>query len=389
MRWFRRIFLGLAAVVLVGVAGLYFTGNAHILYGLWPTYFSGKSKPDIDDLPHFNVSTIPADHPQSWPESPLKNQRSLAAHFIASMDSLSTCAFVVVHKDSLLFEQYWNGYTIHTLSNSFSMAKSFTSMLIGKALEEGYINSLDQKAAHYIPSLNEGLSSQITIRHLLQMSSGIPFGESYASPFGYMAKAYYGKDLVAETLPYKAAVSPGSLWAYEGGNTVLLGMIIRAATGRSPSRYFFEKFWSCIGAENTAHWNLDHEGGLEKTFSGFYATARDFARIGKLYLHNGVWGKDTLLSPDFVNQSLTPCGIPDASGENCYWYGYQWWLGKYQGMDFFSCRGMRGQYIIGIPALDLVVVRLGHQQRADRQDHMPPDMYLYMDAAQSLIGTQN
>jgi CubicO group peptidase (beta-lactamase class C family) len=385
MKWIKRIILSLLAVIILAAVGLYATGNQHIIYGLGPTYFSGKSKPDIDDMRHFHVSTIPADQPQPWPVHSRFGQPTLDAGFLSSMDSLATCALVVIHNDSLLFEQYWNGYSDTTLSNSFSMAKSFTAMLIGKALEEGYIRSLDQKASDFIPSLSGGKSADITIRHLLQMSSGIPFGESYSSPFGYMAHAYYGRDLIAETLPFQATTEPGTLWTYEGGNTVLLGLIIRAATGRTPSKYFFEKFWSCLGAEKTAHWNLDHEGGMEKTFSGFYATARDFARIGKLFMHKGVWGKDTLLQPTFVDEAIRPCRIPDVSGEECTWYGYQWWLGHYKGFDFFSCRGMRGQYIIGIPELNLVVVRLGHQQRADRRDHMPPDIYLYMDAAAALL----
>ena len=123
---------------------------------------------------------------------------------------------------------------------------------------------------------------------------------------------------------------------------------------------------------------------MEKTFSGFYATARDFARIGKLYLHNGVWESDTILSPSFVTECITPNEVPDALGEKCYWYGLHWWLGENQGKKFYACRGLRGQYIIVIPEDNLVVVRLGHDQLKERVRHMTPDMFMYMDIANEI-----
>lgn len=381
MMWIKRIVIALLIIVALAVMALLVTGNSHILRGLPSTYFSGKSKPDIYDMEYFDVSTIPADKPEAWPLHARYNQYTLGAEDQAKVDSFETTALLVFYKDSLLFEKYYLGATDTTHSNSFSMAKSFTAMLIGKAIDEGYIQSVDQKVGDFLPEFKSGKNAELTIRHLLTMTSGIPFGESYASPFGYMAKAYFGKDLTKETMGFSVERDPGTLWAYEGGNTVLLGMIVKQATGRTPSRYFFEKFWSCIGAQHTAYWNLDHENGLEKTFTGFYSTARDFARIGQLYMHRGIHGVDTLLSPSFVDECLTPCNVPDDKGENCYWYGYQWWLGQHEGDAFFSCRGMRGQYIIGIPSKDLLIVRLGHQQSPERTDHMPPDLYNYISTA--------
>jgi CubicO group peptidase (beta-lactamase class C family) len=384
MLWLKRIFYGLLIIVGLAVVGLMATGNSHILYGIGQTWLIGKKSPDINDMSHFSVSTIKADHPEPWPLHRKFNLLPMPGNRIASVDSFETTALLVFKNDSLLFEKYWDDYSEKTTSNSFSMAKSFTAMLIGKAIEEGYIKSLDQKVGDFIPEYNGGKDAALTIRHLMQMSSGIPFGESYASPFGYMAKAYYGRELQEETFKYHVDKDPGTVWAYEGGNTVLLGLIIRKATGRTPSQYFFEKFWSCLGAETDAHWNLDHENGIEKTFSGFYATARDFARIGKLYMHHGVWGNDTLLSPEFVQQCLSPVNIPDVNGENTTWYGLQWWMGKWEGKDFFSCRGLRGQYIICVPEDNLIVVRLGHAQSKERKDHMPPDMYLYLNVAHDI-----
>lgn len=387
MRILKRILIGLAAILLLAVVALYFTGNEHVLNGIGKTYLIGKTKPDIDDMDYFDLSTIAADHPEPWPIHAKYNLGKIPDEYTARVDSLGTTAFLVIKDDAILFEKYWGKTDEKTLANSFSMAKSFTAMLVGKAIEEGFIQSLDQPVGDFLPEFTTGESSKLTIRHLLQMTSGIPFGESYSSPFGYVARSYYGKDLIKETMKFRVEKTPGTLWAYEGGNTVLIGMILKKATGRTPSEYFFQKFWSCIGAESTAYWNLDHEGGMEKTFSGFYATARDFARIGKLYHHGGVWENDTILSPAFVAESLVPNEVPDVHGEKCNWYGLHWWLGEHDGKKFYSCRGLRGQYIAVVPEENLVVVRIGHNQHKERVGHMPPDLFMYLDIV-SAISTQ-
>lgn len=377
----KRIVAGILIFLALAAAGLYVTGNDHIFYGIGQTYLAGKSKPDIYDMSYFDVTEIKADQPEPWPLSSSYNRANIPPRYQAILDSMETTAYLVFRNDSLLFERYWMGANESTLTNSFSMAKSFTAILVFKAIEEGFIKGLDQPVGDFIPEFKEGKNAVLTIRHLMQMTSGIPFGESYSSPFGYVAKSYYGHQLIEETMKFRVEKEPGTYWAYEGGNTVLLGMIIERATGRSVSEYMFQKVWSCIGAEHQAHWNLDDEGGMEKTFSGFYATARDFARFGKLYLNDGIWNGDTLISPEHVEESITPNLVPDDKGEPCKWYGLHWWLGERNGNRFFSCRGLRGQYIVGIPAENLVIVRLGHLQKKERVDHMPPDLFAYIELA--------
>jgi len=385
MKWIKRIFLSIVVLLGLAVLALIATGNQQVLYGIGKTYLIGKSKPDIDDLHYFETRKIPADQPQPWVKSAQFGQVTPGANWLARFDSMETTALLVIHRDSLLFEGYYRDGSDTLRSNSFSMAKSFTAILIGVAVDEGYITSLDQPVSDFIPEFAEGKGAVLTIRHLLQMASGIPFGESYNSPFGFMAKAYYGKNLVEETMKYRVESEPGTKWAYEGGNTILLGMILERATGRTVSQYFFEKIWSCIGAESAAYWNIDKPGGLEKTYTGVYATAKDFARIGKLWMGGGVWENDTLVSPSFVAESVRPCNIPDENGEPCTWYGLHWWIGSHKGHEMFSCRGLRGQYIICIPSLELLVVRTGHQQSKERVDHMPTDLFWYTDAAMEMI----
>jgi CubicO group peptidase (beta-lactamase class C family) len=388
MRILKRFLFGLLATLAIAIAALYITGNEHILYGLRSTYLIGKSKPDIYDMEYFDVSTIKADKPEPWPLSKDFNKKNLSAEELTLHAQYESTAFLVIKNDSLLFEQYFADGSEKARSNTFSMAKSFVSLMIGKAIEEGYIKNVNQKVSDFIPEFDKGLGEDLTIKHLLQMSSGIPFGESYGNPFGFMAKAYFGKNLIEETLQFEVASTPGQGWIYEGGNTILLGMIVSRATGRSCSEYFHQKFWSCIGTEEDAYWNLDKPDGMEKVFSGFYATARDYGKIGRLMIHEGVLGNDTVISPAFMKDSFTPCMIKDISpkgtGENCYWYGYQWWLGEVDGIPFYNCRGLRGQYVVAIPSLDLVMVRLGHTQSAERERHMPKDMIEWIRMAKRI-----
>jgi CubicO group peptidase (beta-lactamase class C family) len=384
--WIKRLSIGLIVLTGLLVVGLFATGNGHIFAGFSKTYLIGKPNPDIDDKALFDVSIIPSDLANPWPLSPALNQLAPSADQLLLMDTMQTTAFLVFHRDTLVFEQYWMDGGREVVSNSFSMAKSFTSMLIGKAIDEGFIKNVDQPVGDFLPEFKTGSNAALTIRHLLTMTSGIPFGEAYFNPFGYMAKAYYGSDLISATEGYAVEKTPGTFWVYEGGNTVLLGLIVKEATGRQPSEYFFQKFWSCVGAEYPAYWNLDRAGGMEKTFSGFYATARDYGRIGKLMMNQGVWDKDTLLSPQWVADSFTSCMVPDHRNQPASWYGLQWWIGQYQNEPFYSARGLRGQYIIMMPKQDLVVVRLGHKQSKERVENMPPDIFVYMDAAKAVAG---
>lgn len=378
MRLIKKLFFAVFAIVVIAIAALYISGNEHILFGLRSTYLIGKNKPDIDDMAYFDLAVLPADKPEEWPMASAFNAKGLSAADESLHAQYQSTAFLVFKNDSLLFEKYFNDGGEKVKSNSFSMAKTFVAMMVGKAIEEGYIKGVDQKVVDFIPELKGPYAKELTIAHLLQMSSGIPFGESYGNPFGYMAKAYFGKDLIHETLKFEVSQRPGEGWIYEGGNTVLLGLLLHRATGRTCSAYFHHKFWSCIGAQDTAYWNLDHPGGMEKVFSGFYATAKDYARVGQLFNHDGIIGQDTILSPAFLKEMFTPCMnkdiSPTSSNEDCFWYGYQLWMGTFEGEPFYSVRGLRGQYIITIPSRDIIIVRLGHEQSKERVEHMPVDM---------------
>ncbi len=374
MKRLLKLLALVAAVLGVAVLALLLTGNAHILYGLPSTYFSGKTRPDIDDFAYHTVRTVSAGEPQPWAESKLADS-ALETADQNFLDSLESAAFLVVCRDTLIYEWYGEGCHESALINSFSMAKSFTSMAIGAAVDRGAI-ALDEPVATYLPRFNEGQSARMTVRHVLQMRSGIDFGESYANPFGYQAKAYFGKDLWGITAPYRASQEPGTEWKYEGGNTVLLNEVLTASTGDVLSEAFSRDVWQRIGAEADAHWAIDNEGGHERAFSAFFATARDFARIGRLMLHKGQWNGKTLLSEAWVDASLSPVGVPDMDGKAIENYGFQWWLAPKEMRPWhFSARGMRGQYIVVVPDEELVIVRLGSKRiEAQTEQGMTPDL---------------
>ena len=265
-----------------------------------------------------------------------------------------TVAFLVIKNDSLHYEKYFSGYNEASLVASFSMAKSLTSILIGCALEDGLIKSVEEPVVSYIPELkNEGMD-KVTIKHLLQMTSGIKFNESYINPFGDAATYYYGTNIKKAIYKRKLINQPGTTFSYSSGDTQMLGLVLeRALKGKTITAYLEEKIWKPLGMEYDATWSMDREkDGIEKTFGSINARARDFAKLGSLYLHNGSWNGKQIVSKEWVALSttadLTEGGVP--------YYKYQWWL---QANGSYMAQGILGQYVYVCPAKNLVIVRLG------------------------------
>jgi CubicO group peptidase (beta-lactamase class C family) len=354
--------------LLIGI--LYLTGNGYLARGIYCTYLHGKIKPDIDDQSFFDTRKINRGEAINLPAK----LNVLSNENVAFLNSTESEAFLVFKNDTLVSEWYGNYGADSTHWNSFSMAKSVISLLIGCAIEDGQISSLQDPISKYIA----WSGNDVTLEQLLHMSSGIPFGESYSSPFGYMAKAYYHSDLKAITAPFKVEQTPGSYWSYEGGNTVLLGMVLEAATQKKISNYFEEKIWTKIGAASPAYWNLDTENGFEKPFTGVYATAKDFGMLGQCILHHGKVNGQEIIDSAYLAQSFEPWAIQYGKNSVCDWYGLHWWMGEVDGVKFKSARGMRGQYIVIIPEKNMVVVRIGHQQSKERINQMPVDMLTYI-----------
>tara|TARA_R110000868_G_scaffold138110_1_gene351937 strand:- start:1257 stop:2366 length:1110 start_codon:yes stop_codon:yes gene_type:complete len=267
----------------------------------------------------------------------------------------NTVAFIVIRSDSILYEKYLYGYNESSIVPSFSMAKSFTSILIGCAIDDGLIQSVDDFVTEYLPELKNSGFQKVKIKHLLQMTSGIDFNEGYSNPFGHVATFYYGRNLRKSSSKLKFKSEPGINFEYVSGNTQILGLVLESVLKEQTiSKYFESKIWKPLGMEYAASWSIDRKkDGIEKTFCCLNARARDFAKIGRLYLNKGNWNGQQIVSEDWINQSIKK----DKTEGSVSFYQYQWWLPKRSG-DFMA-QGILGQFIYVSPDKDLIFVRLG------------------------------
>jgi CubicO group peptidase (beta-lactamase class C family) len=366
-KFFKGIFVFLLAIIILCSAFAIVTGRAYLFKAVYYN-FAG-----IDDYKIFTNNKVANGIPQPWPVSPLYNKITSPDTLVRMLADLETVAVVVIRNDSLLYEKYWDGYSDSSFSNSFSMAKSITSLLIGVAIKEGKIKSVGERVSNYLREFKEGLAADLTIKDLLTMSSGSNWDESYSDPLSVTTESYYGSNLYKTATGVKIMKKPGTYHSYKSGDTELLGLIIEKVTGRSLSEYASEKLWRPLGAEQPALWSMDHEKGNEKAFCCFNSNARDFARIGQLMLDSGKWRGNALIDSAYFVQSVTACNIPDEEGLPCDYYGYQWWIRPaYPGV--FYARGILGQYIIVIPSKKTVIVRLGHRPSDQRINGAPAEI---------------
>ena len=232
-----------------------------------------------------------------------------------------------------------------------------------------------------MPEFCESENSEITIKHLLTQSSGLDWDENYYNPLGQIAKAYYGNDLRSLITNIKSIGPPGRVFKYHSSSTQLLAFIAEEATGQTVSEYASEKLWKPMGAKHPALWNTDTEGGDEKAFCCINSNARDFARLGKLYMHNGNWNGIQILDSSYVKEATLFTDLLDENGNNNVNYGYQFWLAERQGLSIFYARGLLGQYVICIPEKNMIVVRLGRKFGNYLEDGHHDDFYAFIDAA--------
>ncbi|MEO0340413.1 MAG: serine hydrolase, partial [Bacteroidota bacterium] len=301
------------------------------------------------------------------------------------LDKTRTVAFLVMRNDTILYEYYTNGYEQYTPVNSFSMAKSYISTLIGIAKDEDLIKDLDAPVTDYLPNLPSDLK-KVTLRNLLEMRTGLDYNESYASPFSDAAVYYYGRKLEKQYQKLKLASEPDSYFQYRSVNTQLLAEVVEEVYQKPLNEILQEKIWKPLGSEQAASWSVDNK--KDQTFKAFCclnAVARDFARLGLLFMNEGSWYGDQIVSKEWVKEATT-----FSEPRNYFRYTYQWWQHpvyrnysdtldlpsvyerfestnkagetiervRYPG-DSYSARGHLGQYIYVNPTERIVIVRLG------------------------------
>lgn len=370
---------------------LIFLGTFAIVYLFLPFHYQQIIRhnfANVDDYKFFTgKEQPPAQHPKPWQLDSTYNVKQPSAQSLDFMKKQTTCAFLVIKDDKIIYEYYGEEYDKNTYSGSFSMAKTVTSLLLGKAIEEGYIKGVDDKIIDYVPQLNKIAFKDVTIKHLLTMSACIDYNESYVNPFAPAARIYYQKYLKGDFSKIKLRDKPGSYWEYQSICTLLLGEAIRNATKQDLSDYCFAKLWNPMGAEKGFIWSTDEEGGSEKAFCCFNTTARDFARFGKLLLHKGMYDTTRLMPLTYMEQMYIPQNqLKTQDGRTVDWYAYQNWIVHHKGLEIPYYRGILGQLIFAIPQKNAIVVRLGKKISKEIDAHETRvDIYNYLDAALEVL----
>lgn len=361
---FRKVVLGVLVAATVGGIGFWFTldREARAVLATLPTdtdiLFWNEGQRDagfraLDRLP-FLVSSrvVPAGGPvRPLPPGP---PLDLKLDVDAYMAGQRSAALLVVHDGKLRLERYGLGFDATGRWTSFSVAKSITSTLVGAALKDGYIRSMDDKVSDYIPAMAGSAYDAVSIRQLLTMTSGVRWNEDYSDPQSDVARfnnhqPEEGVDALVDYLRHLPRdVAPGSRWHYSTGETNLVGILVSAATGKPLSTYLSEKIWAAAGMEQQATWLL---GRSDHEISGccIQAATRDFARFGMFILDGARVDGRSIVPEGWLTEATTErVGI----GEPGRGYGYQWWT---YADGSFAARGIFGQGIFIDPKRRIVI----------------------------------
>lgn len=293
----------------------------------------------------------------------------------AFAEGRNTQGVVVIRGGEIVAEWYAPGADQDSWAASWSMAKSFTSALIGIAIDDGLIRSVDEPMVTYYPEFAGTPREDIALRDVLQMASGLDWVEDYDPAAIEDSDIIQAVLFQANQLDYAvsqpALHEPGTTFNYSSGDTMLLSGVIEQATGMSVAEYAEEELFGPLGIDQVDWWQ--DADGHTLTYCCLDTTTRDFARFGQLYLDGGAWGDEQVVPAEWVADSLTPSPAFDG-------YGYQWWLtGNSDDYrlpeDLFSARGHDGQFIYVIPSLDLVVVRNGLYVKHDGPSVADPNLF--------------
>ena len=372
---------GILAIVIFGGIFL-FLMIAMLVYS--PTYVYRTlawQESDAFDWQKFPAHPLQASptayHFKSAPDprvNELFEQLSGADDWDSFLEANNTQAFIVIQDGVVIYENYFNNTQRDSIVTSFSVAKSFASTLIGKAIEEGYINSVDDPITTYLPELAERDPhfEGITIRHLLLMASGLEYE-------AFRPLLFNSDDILTTYYPDQRQITlenthiidqPGQYFHYNKYHPQLLGMILERATGMSVTAYLQSRFWEPLGMEFDGSWSTDSEASdFEKMETGVNARAIDFAKFGTLFLNGGNWQGNQVISKAWVDEATQPYfpqNYPDyypegfASLPGDSYYKYMWWgMEREEGTFDFAAEGDKGQFIYVSPENKMVIVRNG------------------------------
>jgi CubicO group peptidase (beta-lactamase class C family) len=358
--------------------------DANVLF--WNTAQRDAAFRAMDRIPILAKSNIIESGDDVYPlpkGAPIK----IATDVDAYMKAQRTAGLVIIQDGKIRLEKYGLGFTGNGKWTSFSVAKSFTSTLVGAAIKDGYIKSIDDKVSAYIPNLEGSAYDDVTIRQLLTMTSGVKWNEDYADPKSDVAlfnqhKAKDGMDVTVSymrTLPREAPA--GTKWVYKTGETNLIGVLVSSATKKNLSEYLSEKIWVPFGMEQDGSWLL---GSTGHEISGccIQASTRDYARFG-LFMMGGAMVKGVSILPDdWIVPATTKQADIGAPGKG---YGYQWWTyddGSY------AAQGIFGQGIFIDPKRRLVIASNSNWPKATDPNTVGKQREAFYKAVQAAVDAE-
>lgn len=351
---------------------------------------------ELKDIDNFKHATLkPSATPYYYAEN-TGQYPEVQAYLDSTLTNTETYSFLVIKNDTIVYEKYFGEVNRQKQVTSFSVAKSFVSTLVAIALEEGYIKSLSEPITNYIPELlksDKGFAT-VTIQHVLDMRSGVKSSEDYGNPGSDVLKLGFTNHIMPIIKKLKLEKNPGEL-EYKSVNTQLLGIIVERATGKRLFEYMQEKIWSPLGMESEATWNIDHKkDSLVRAFCCLNATTRDFAKLGSLFLHNGYWNGQQIISEKWVQNSTNADTMATYEGYKNQWWGYMlfkanrdslkaieefkkiphrenrmsvvkskdgntYYVVRHYSSEYYA-EGILGQFIYVNPEKNIVIVRTGH-----------------------------
>lgn len=298
-----------------------------------------------------------------------------------------TTGFLVIQDDSIVYEKYFLGNTDSTRNISWSMAKSFISSLIGIAIQEGYIQTIMQKVDDYVPELKGSAYEGVIIKDILQMSTGVKFNEDYGdfnSDINRWGRGFalgQSQDEFAASL--EREIEPGTVNHYVSINTHVLGMLLTKATGKSITEYMQEKLWEPLGMEYDGYWLVDGEN-MEMALGGLNTTLRDYAKIGSLYLKNGIWRGEQLVPQEWTRASLNPDAPHVQPTSDDFGYGYQWWIPESDDGEFMAL-GVYNQNIYVNPTSKTVIVKLSANPHYNDTSYIPSSDFANLELYRAIV----
>ncbi len=384
MNIIKKGVIGLATILAVGVLALLVTGHGFIFTSIQRTYLAGHTTANINDHTEFNVRAIKTSKPEQLPKHKKYNQKPLSNEFLQELKTGGTASFLIIKDGQVISENYFNGYDDRSKTNSFSMAKTVMTLLLGIAIDEGYVRDLNQSIVDFIPEFaNDPLGSKTTIAQFSLMNSGYEWDENYYTPFSPTVELYYGNNIEQFLLAGEFSEEPGAFWEYSSASTQIMGIFVlraiqKAGAADTLSDYLSEKIWQPMRMNDDALWHLDNSG-MELVYCCLNTNARNFAKLGLLMLNRGRWGNQQLVPADFVDEMIKPEGQKH--------YGLSTWLALEHNPSYYWFSGHLGQYIIVVPEHNMVVVRLGEHMNPN-EDFRTVTLPRYVTMALETIGTK-